>query len=460
MIASLVARFARGEDTPAGVVEGVLDGYREEDRFFTHLASDHARELAATSTARWRSGNPAGGLEGLPIAVKDCIDVAGMPTTNGSVVDASPTAASRDADVVRALRARGAIPVGKTNLSELAFSGVGTNPHHGTPVNPRSTHTPLVTGGSSSGSAAAVASGQVPLALGTDTSGSVRVPAAFCGVVGYKASERRFRRDGVRTLSPTLDTLGLLAPTAADLAFVIAALDGGRVAPDAGSGGPVRLVVPEGDEVVADADPQVADWFDRAVRELTELDRVRIERRPLPVLSEAQALMDGFGTIVAAEAFARYGRLLEGPAAALLDPAVVRRLRGASAVRETVGPVRSRMGELRERVRVELAGALLLCPTVRHAPPPIAEVTASDEAFDRWNARILRTTVLLSYLGMPGVSVPRGTGRQLGLGLLVSAPVGHDHAAVRAAQLLDDVRELSEAPPREQIGSPAHVRSS
>lgn len=441
MIASLISRFGRGEDTPAGVVEDVLRRHKDEDHYFTHLAVDDARDLAAASTRRWRSGDPTGCLDGLPVAIKDCIDVAGMPTTNGSIIDASPAPATRDADIVRALRTSGAIPVGKTNLSEFAFSGVGTNPHYGSPINPLSSQEPLIPGGSSSGSAAAVASGLVLLALGTDTSGSVRVPAAFCGVVGYKASEHRYRQGGVRTLSPTLDALGLLTTTAGDLAFVVAALDGGCGPLNVQASGPVRLVVPEGQEVVADADAPVAEWFHRAISELTALDGIRLERRTIPVLDEAQALMDDHGTLVAAEAFAGYGQLLDGPSAALLDPSVARRLRRASTLGRTVEPIRDRMAHLRERVTVELDGALLLCPTVRHTPPPIAEVTSSDDAFDRWNARILRTTMLLSYLGMPGVSVPRGTGRRFGFGLLVSAPPGHDHAVIKAAQLLDDVRE-------------------
>ena len=450
MIAELISRFGRVEDTPTGVLEDVLRSLRNEKHVYTCVVPGEARKYAAASTERWLEGRPAGYLDGLPVAVKDCIDVAGMPTTNGSVVDASPAPVVRDAGIVQALRASGAVLIGKTNLSELAFSGVGTNPHFGAPANPLSGLEPLITGGSSSGSAAAVASGQVRLALGTDTSGSVRVPAAFCGIVGYKASEGRFPRDGVRTLSPALDSIGLLTPTAADLAFAAAALDPGTGSSCPQAAGPVRLVVPE-DEVVTDAAPEVAAWFGDAVEEIAGLDGILIERRRLPVLAEAQELMDRYGTLVAAEAFAGYGRLLDGSSAASLDPAVARRLRSASGVVPTVGPVRSRMCELREQVAVELAGGLLLCPTVRHAPPAVSVVTASADAFDRWNARILRTTMLLSYLGMPGVSVPRGDGRRRGFGLLVSAPAGHDPTVIRAAQLLDDLPEKTS--PREQMGT-------
>lgn len=438
MIAETMSRYGRLEGTPVDALEDVLRGLRDQEHVFTRLLSDEAREQAAASTGRWRVGRPAGRLDGLPVAVKDCIDVVGVPTTNGSVADASSASAGRDARIVDALRANGAVLIGKTNLSELAFSGVGTNPHFGSPINPLSRDEPLITGGSSSGSAASVASGYVDLALGTDTSGSVRVPAAFCGIVGYKASEGRFSRQGVRRLSPTLDSIGLLTPTVADLAYVVAALDPRTRSADLQVPGQARLVVPD-DEVVADAAPDVAAWFRETVEEVAGFDGIRVECRPLPVLAEAQEVMDRHGTLVAADAFSGYGRLLDETTEGLLDPAVARRLRVASGVVSTVGPVRARMSELRQRVAAELDGGLLLCPTVRHAPPAISAVTASAAAFDRWNARILRTTMLLSYLGMPGVSVPRGSGRRRGLGLLVSAPDGHDHDVIRAARLLDDL---------------------
>ncbi|MBG6095834.1 amidase family protein [Nocardioides luteus] len=446
-----MSRYGRLEGTPADALDDVLRCLLDQEHVFTRLLADEAREQAAASTGRWRDGRPAGRLDGVPVAVKDCIDVVGVPTTNGSVANASSAPAARDATIVDALRASGAVLIGKTNLSELAFSGIGTNPHFGSPINPLSRDEPLITGGSSSGSAAAVASGYVDVALGTDTSGSVRVPAAFCGIVGYKASEGRFSRQGVRRLSPTLDSIGFLTPTAADLAYVVAALD-----PRTGSAGlqaaprQARLVVPD-DEVVADVAPEVAAWFCEAVEEVAGLEGVRVERRRLPVLAEAQELMDRHGTLVAAEAFTEYGRLLHASTEGLLDPAVARRLRVAAGVVSTIGPVGARMIELRQRVAVELDGALLLCPTVRDAPPAVSVVTASADAFDRWNARILRTTMLLSYLGMPGVSVPRGSGRRRGLGFLVSAPAGHDHDVIRAARLLDDMPKQTS--PREQIGT-------
>jgi aspartyl-tRNA(Asn)/glutamyl-tRNA(Gln) amidotransferase subunit A len=412
--------------------------HRDPDSVFIRLLPDQEDEAAAASLKRRRAGRPLGPLDGVRIAVKDNIDVAGAPTTNGSVADASPGPVEHDATVVRRARHHGLVVVGKTNLSELAFSGLGTNPHFGSPTNPLSTEEPLITGGSSSGSAAAVAAGLVPLALGTDTSGSVRVPAAFCGVLGYKASDHLLPRDGVRTLSSTLDSVGILARTTDNLLLLAAVLGVPSVGPQ-----PVRLVVPEGDQAVEGCRPEVLSWFEEQVGRLDRLDGVSVERRPVPVLREAQELMDVHGTIVAADAFEGYGHLLDDPR---LDPDITRRMRAAGSRLATVGVVRSRMAELRERVARELDGALLMCPTVRHGPPTIREVTASPEAFDRLNATTLATTMVLSYLGMPGVSLPSGRGREAGYGLLVSGPRGTDGQVLHAASVIEP-SSAGETPP-------------
>ncbi len=420
-----------------------MTDHRVPDSVFIRLLPDEEDRASAASRARHRAGRPLGPLDGVRIAVKDNIDVAGAPTTNGSVVDASAGPVERDAAVVRRVRDHGLVVVGKTNLSELAFSGLGTNEHFGSPVNPLSTDEPLVTGGSSSGSAAAVAMGLVPLALGTDTSGSVRVPAAFCGVVGYKASDQGIPRGGIRTLSPTLDSVGILARTTADLRLLANALG----VPPSADGGGVRLVVPEGDAVVEGCEPDVLGWFEDEVRRLEHLDGVSVERRPVPALRLAQDLMGEHGTIVAADAHERYGRLLDDPRG--LDPAIARRLRAAASRVGSVGVVRSQMSTLRSRVTRELDGALLVCPTVRHGPPTIREVTTSAAAFDRLNASTLATTMVLSYLGMPGVSLPSGRGRSAGYGLLVSGPCGSDGRVLRAASVIDeDASSRSPEPPR------------
>ena len=385
--------------------EGPLDrlaSERTDQRVFTAVAVDNAARSWAASTWRAARGASLGPLDGVPVAVKDNIDVAGLPTTNGSVVSASGGPVPDDARIVRMLRRAGAVVLAKTNQSELAFSGLGLNPHFGSPPNPVVVGG-VVPGGSSSGSAVAVAQGRVPVALGTDTSGSVRVPAAFCGIVGFAPSQDLLPRHGVRPLSTTLDSVGLLARDVATMEDVVLAL---------GVLNPVlarrrhphpRFVVPDG-ELVDCAEP-VRGSFRSAVDRLLAAGH-RVVGRRLPVLEEAQELMDRFGTVVAADAFLRHGHLLSSPRRELVDPAVLDRLEVAAAVVDTVAPVRRAMAELRRRVREELGPALLLCPTVRHSPPRVAAVLRSTEEQARINAVTLRTTMLLSYLGMPGVSVP------------------------------------------------------
>ena len=402
---------------------------------YIRVLPDQARVALAAARSRRRLGRPLGPLDGMTVAVKDNIDVAHVPTTNGSVVEASIRPALHDAVVVRRLRRQGMVVTGKTNLSELAFSGLGTNEHYGSPVNPVSMGEQLVPGGSSSGSAVAVATGLVPVALGTDTSGSVRVPAAFCGVVGYKASEDLVPLHGVRRLS-TLDSIGILARSTVELRRTASALGALSGPPDASVNGPLRLVIPDGDEIVEGCDPDVRRWFEHEVRVL-ERAGLTIERRSVPGLRLAQELMDEHGTIVAADAYARYRHLIESPRAAEVDQAVVRRLRAAAGRAAEVEMVRSRQASLRSAAVRQLGDAMLLCPTVRHAPPTLRELTRSPATFDRLNASTLRTTMLLSYLGMPGVSFPAGAGRALGFGMLISGPPGSDGRVLSAASVIE-----------------------
>jgi len=190
-------------------------------------------------------------------------------------------------------------------------------------------------------------------------------------------------------------------------------------------------------EIVRSCEPEVHAWFAREVEELARRDDLVVEVRRVPVLSDAQALMDTHGTLVAADAYARYGRCLVAPDADRLDAAVARRLRAAASLGPGIELVRRSLPALRRRLARELDGGILLCPTVRHRPPLVSAVSADAAAFDHLNARTLRTTMLLSYLGMPGVSIPQGVGRSLGLGLLVSAAWGEDDRVLDAAAAIE-----------------------
>jgi aspartyl-tRNA(Asn)/glutamyl-tRNA(Gln) amidotransferase subunit A len=415
-------------------LEATLEPARAAPSTFITLTEERAQREAAASTARRRAGAALGPLDGVPVAWKDLLDVAGAPTTSGSVLHRDAEPAAEDAPVVARLAAAGMVCVGKTNLSELAYSGLGLNPHFGTPPNPLAPG--RVPGGSSSGSAAAVAAGILPVAIGTDTAGSIRVPAAFCGIAGFRPSSARVDRTGLRPLSPTLDSIGPLARSVADLIAVDAALRGAPASAAGGPSaddGPLRLVVPAG-ELVVGVDPGVAAAFDAAHAALAAAGAI-VERRPLAALEHAQVLLAEHGSLVAHEAWRVHATLLDSPDAERIDRRVLRRLREGRAL-----PRAGYHALLRERPRVqaalaaELGAALAVLPTAPHVAPEIAPLEADDERFIAVNTRTLRATLATSYLDMPGVSLPIGPAEHgLPAALLLTGPSGSDDRVLDAA---------------------------
>src|SRR5262245_47288610 len=207
-------------------LDRIADRAGEGARAYTRVHREAARAQARAADARARRGDAAAPLAGIPVSIKDLFDVAGEPTLAGSNVLAAAPPAARDAPVVQRLRAAGAIVIGKTNMTEFAYSGLGLNPHYGTPRNPHDRATGRIPGGSSSGAAISVADGMAVVGIGTDTGGSVRIPAALCGLTGFKPTAQRVPRDGVLPLSTTLDSVGPIAASVADCALVDAVLAG------------------------------------------------------------------------------------------------------------------------------------------------------------------------------------------------------------------------------------------
>ena len=463
-------RLAAGELDPVALVRDALARARAAGCAFIALTEDRALREAAASAARLRAGSPLGPLDGVPVAWKDLIDVAGVTTTAASALRRDAPRARADAPVVARLAAAGMVCVGKTNLTELAYSGLGLNPHFGTPHNPCASGPARVPGGSSSGSAVAVAAGVVPCAIGTDTSGSIRVPAAFCGIVGFKPTAARVDRAGIVPLAPSLDSVGPLTTSVADAIVLDAllrgaavpgdarvaaahaaadavALDAGALARRAGAGAPPRLVVPD-DELVDDVEPAVADRFAAALAALARAG-APIERRPLAALAATRALFDAHGSLVAHEAWRVHCELLEGPDAERLDPRVLRRLRDGRAL-----PPEGRDGLLRERPRLQaaladdLGDALVALPAVRHPAPLLEPLERDDELFAQVNLSTLRATMLASYLDMPGVALPMGADAAgLPIGLLLSGPPGSDDRVLGAALAAEAALSATGEPP-------------
>jgi aspartyl-tRNA(Asn)/glutamyl-tRNA(Gln) amidotransferase subunit A len=413
---ALGRRLAAGELDPVEVCEEALA--RARAPIFVALTEQRARREARASRERLRAGVPRGPLDGVPVAWKDLVDVAGTPTTAASAVLRDAPAAAADAPVVARLADAGMVCVGKTNLSELAFSGLGLNPHFGTPPNPRAPG--CAPGGSSSGSAVAVAADIVPVAIGTDTSGSIRVPAAFCGIAGFKPSAARVDRRGILPLAPTLDSVGPLATSVRDLVAVDAAL---RAAAPAG-GDAAPLIVPDGG-FADDVEPAIGRAFAAAVAALG----ARVERRPIPALDAALAAFDAHGSLVAHEAWRTHAALLDGGDAERLDPVVLRRLRdGRALAPEGRDALLAERARLQAELATQLRGGVLLLPTAPIDAPPIAPIAHDVERFLATNARALRTTMPASFLDMPGVALPLAAGS-----LLVTGASGTDDAVLATA---------------------------
>jgi aspartyl-tRNA(Asn)/glutamyl-tRNA(Gln) amidotransferase subunit A len=383
---------------------------------FTRLYAADARAEAAAADARRRAGRSLGPLDGRLVSIKDLFDVAGEPTTAGSTIlrDAAP--AERDAVVVRRLRAGGAVIVGKTNMTEFAFSGVGINPHFGTPGNSRDVA--CIPGGSSSGAGTSVARGFAEVAIGSDTGGSVRIPAALNGIVGFKPSQARVSRDGAFPLSHALDTVGPLCRSVADALAADVVLTGIDLLPAS----PrtvrcLRLGIPRG-LLFTETDAAVAEAFDAAVTQLAAAGARVTDERMDDVLGEPFRLQ-AEGTLVAAEAASIHQRLArERPEA--YDPLVLARIRRGDAMSAAayVSLVQARTQLLpRMDARLSDFDALLL-PTVPLLAPRI-DALSQESAFNRVNMLLLRNPSVFNFLDLPALSLPARTGAGLPVGLML-----------------------------------------
>ncbi|MEO3843523.1 MULTISPECIES: amidase family protein [unclassified Streptomyces] len=424
------------------------------------LTADRARREARLGADRHRSGCPAGPVDGLTVVYKDNIDVAGTVTTAGSRTRADLPAAVRDAAVARRLSAAGTVTVAKVNLAEFALGGLGTNAHYGTPRNPRLPG--AAPGGSSSGAAVAVAAGIAEIGVGTDTSGSVRVPAALCGLVGWRPSRGRYPRAGVLPLAPSLDTVGLITRTVPRLLAADAALRPDRARPAPVRPSEVTLVVPDDADVPEMPDPPVRARFELALTALEQAG-VRIVRRAVGALTSVRLLQERYGPLVAHEAATTLPGQLTRGGEALLDPRVRERLEQSLAIADPAA--RRALLALRapsqKRLDRDLEGALLAVPTTPCTAPALADV-ARAEAWHRFSARLLATTMLASFLDLPGVSLPMGPAGGPPTGLLLSGPPGADErvlavAACLAPHLTPNRRPLVGTPPPEHRSG---VRSS
>ena len=391
---------------------------------FTTRFDDEALAAARTADAAQARGAALPPLAGLPVTVKDLYDIAGRTTMAGSVLRAGRPAATQDAAAVARLRAAGAAITGLTNMTEFAFSGVGINPHHGTPRNPCDAAVARVPGGSSSGAAVSVALGLAVAGLGSDTGGSIRVPAALCGLVGFKNTQARTPLAGAFPLSFTLDTVCAMARTVADCLLVDGVLSAAplMVAPRSLAG--ARLALPQ--TLMLDAlQPAVATAFERTLSRLSAAGALIVEL-PLRELAEIVQI-NAPGGFSAVEAWAVHRHDMQTQRQRF-DPRVAQRLAlgdGVSAADYIT--MQQRRRDWIARMETVLHGFdALISPTVPIVAPPIADLLHSDQAFFKANGLLLRNTFAINFLDGCAWTLPCQAAGELPVGLMLSAPAGHD----------------------------------
>lgn len=407
---------------------------------FTEVTAARARAEALAARRRLRAGLPLSPLDGVPVAWKDLFDFEGRVTTAGSVVLKSNAPATRDAALLAAAGRAGLVAVGLVNMSEFAFSGLGLNPHYGTPRNPRDPAVHRAPGGSSSGSAVAVAAGLTPLAIGTDTGGSVRVPASFNGIVGYKSSTGRYPIHGVFPLSRTLDTLGPLAHSVEDCVLADAALRG-ALSPEARRESVVGLHILIPETVVFDGcQSAVVANFEAAIERLAKAG-AKIERGPLQQLAGVLDLIAKHGALVGAEAMHQHRERLTGADVAQIDRRVVARIRLAwNMTAYDLLEIQRKRADLIAEAKTAIGDAIVAFPTTAHVAMPIAPLEADDHLFARENAKTLRNTMIGNFLDWCGLAMPNGVdGESMPTSLLLSAPHGRDTALLSAALAVEPI---------------------
>ena len=388
---------------------------------------DRAREAGLTLPA----------LAGMPISVKDLFDVAGQPTTAASRSLAGTPLAARDSTAVARLRAAGAVLVGHTNMSEFAFSGVGINPHHGTPLNPRAKAEAAIPGGSTSGGAVSVATGAAWAALGSDTGGSVRIPAALQGLVGFKNTQRLTPLDGSIPLSPTLDTSCAITRSVPDAVLMHGILAARLPQPLRRPLRALRLGVPS--TLMLDAlDADVAAAFEAALRALAAAG-AQIETVDMPVLAELARLQVG-GGFAAAESWAWHRHRLATQEADY-DPRVALRIkRGAQiSAADYLDLQHARQDLITRFEEAALGFDALLSPTVPVVAPALAPLLADDALFFTTNALLLRNPSAVNLLDGCALSLPCHAPRSLPVGLMVWAPARHDDAVLGVSLAIEAV---------------------
>lgn len=428
-ILELQAALEAGATTSVELTERALERIQDEQgegpACFIEVYADQALEAARASDILRAAGLSRSLLEGLPMSVKNLFDIAGRITLGGSLVLADSDPAVYHALVVERLLKAGAILLGSTNMTEFAFSGLGINPHYGTPSSIWQRDQARIPGGSSSGAGVAVADDMSVFSIGTDTGGSIRIPAAFNGVVGFKPTAERIPSEGTMPLSRSLDSSGPLAASVECCAIVDAVLSDHAYTPLIPPAiDTLRFAIPDA-YVLEDMDATVQQAFERSLRVLLELG-AQIDTISIPELTQLPYI-NRQGGLVCAEAWAVHRELLSNNEADY-DPRVASRIvRGKAMDCADYIDLQDTRESWIAAVEERLSGYdALLLPTVPIIAPRITELEASDEAYFAANALILRNPSIINFLNGCALSLPCHANDEAPVGLMVAAPAYHD----------------------------------
>jgi aspartyl-tRNA(Asn)/glutamyl-tRNA(Gln) amidotransferase subunit A len=452
---SLAKALATGETSSRELVDLYLGRIRELDGKLHAFVSVFEREarLAAAARDKARAAHPVGPLHGIPVAIKDIFDYAGYRTGAGSKAW-SPAPAEETAFAVQRLESAGMIVLGKTQTVEFAYGGWGTNPVMGTPWNPWDLAVHRAPGGSSSGSAVAVAAGLAPVALGSDTGGSVRIPACFCGLVGLKTSRGAIGRGGVFPLSPSLDTVGPLARSVRDAALLVDAMEGIDLRDEeTGRGRPLNLL--EGLELgirdlrigrlapeeMTELTPDVRGLFENALRAFEDLgarvEEVRLPRRVADYFRDA-------GDVMSAESYANLAKIIDDKGSPV-NPVIRGRIgRG----RDISADAYARLLDRRRFDQIDFQSLFdrldaIVAPICQAPAPPLADI---DE-----NAPPALYGRFVNFLDLAGLAVPMGkASKGLPMGLQILVPRFDDALALRIGRAFEKARGDDPMRPPEQ----------
>lgn len=421
------------------LIEACLEVAGQTHAIFTKLYPESALAAAVhADTLRSIGAHPISPIAGLPVSIKDLLDVAGEITLAGSIALRDAPPAKEDAQVVKRLRQAGAAVLGKTNMTEFAYSGVGLNPHYGIAANPADQTVKRIPGGSSSGAAVSVATGLCIAAIGSDTGGSIRIPAALCGLSGFKPTARRVPTSGAIPLSVTLDTICAMANTVEDCILMDRIIANDVLIIPALSLKGLRLAVPQ-TLLLEELDHHVATSFAATLTLLSNAG-ANIIHAPMRLLAEYRAVAGFSG----AEAYAWHQKLISEREHEY-DPRVAKRIQlGASMLAHEYIHLHAQRKHWIAAMQNEFTPFdAVIMPTVPIVAPVIAELEASDDVFFQVNNLLLRNTAAINILDGCAISIPCHRPGSLPVGLSIAGMANQDAKVLAVARLIE--KEITKA---------------